>query len=95
MERDLLSYRPLHTVGAGKPDPAAPKPDGADEVLRALAQHFDAGDRVGCRAIEQLCGVRGVQARAVRRWAIAARLWPYRDALSGFQAHLLAKGGAR
>jgi hypothetical protein len=62
------------------------KPARADEVLDALARAFRPGDRVGGRQIVRTAGVNGAVAGEVRRWAVAAGCWPYREALCGFQA---------
>lgn len=69
------------------------KPDRADRVLEQLARAHQPGDRVGAREIAAAAGVNGTVAGEVRRWAIAAGRWPYREALCGFQAHRAGGGG--
>jgi hypothetical protein len=69
--------------------PAAPPqaPDGAAEVLAACAAVFQPGARVGVQEIAVAAGIKGELARAVRAWAKRAGVWPYRDALGGWQGH--------
>jgi hypothetical protein len=68
------------------PTAPPPAPDGAEQVLEQLGRVFAPGAQVGVAEIAAACGIKGEAARAVRAWALAAGLWPYRDAPGGFQA---------
>ena len=54
-----------------------PKPDVADDVLAAVARHFEPGTRLGVRQIAEATGFSMGQVIMVRQWAKAAGHWAY------------------
>jgi hypothetical protein len=70
-EKGLRGYTP-------NPAGPSPKPDRADEVLKALAGHYAPGDRISTDQIAAAAGVGLDVATAVRRWARDRGVWRYR-----------------
>lgn len=91
LRRFLRLERRIRTAIAPPETEPPRQPRQAEAVLAALARAFPPGTTI-CR--EQVCEVAGVSmpvAGAVRVWAKANGLWPYRDSKGGFARR--RKGG--
>ena len=83
LRRFLELEQRVHVTRPPRPTPG--KPDGVDEVLQQLAQHYRPGDAVGRKEMHA-AGVSWRAGGSVRRWAESAGLWPYKRPPTGFEA---------